>query len=117
MVDKGEQVKTAENISNQSQTSLITCTRKEHGSNTECKEENMFLKLTSETGLNSLSKEHLTKKITVDDNVDALSMHDCEASETHSDVPANNTINSHKTKLHTNMTAEAKVMYTINAKA
>ncbi|XP_059381375.1 testis-expressed protein 15-like isoform X2 [Carassius carassius] len=117
MVDKGEQVKTAENISNQSQTSLTTCSRKEHRSNTECKEENMFLKLTSETGLNPLSKEHFTMKITVDDNVGALSMHDCEASETHSDVPANNTINSHKTKLHTNMTAEAKVMDAINAKA
>ncbi|XP_016336726.1 uncharacterized protein LOC107684870 [Sinocyclocheilus anshuiensis] len=117
MVDKGEQVKTTENISNQSQTSLITCTSKEHGSNTECKEENMLLNLTSETGLNPLSKEHFTMKITVDDNVDALSIHDCEASETHSDVPASNTINSHKTELHTNMTPEARVMDTINAMA
>uniref|UniRef100_A0A8C1Q881 Testis-expressed sequence 15 protein-like n=2 Tax=Cyprinus carpio TaxID=7962 RepID=A0A8C1Q881_CYPCA len=117
MVAKGKQVKTAENISNQSQTSLITCTSKEHGSNTECKEENMLLNLTSETGLNPLSKEHFTMKSTVDDDVDGLSIHDCEASETHSDVPASNTIISNKTELHTNMTPEAKVMDAINATA
>ncbi len=101
IVDNGEQVKTTENISNQSQTSLITCTRKKHGSIKECEEENMLLNVTSETGLNPLRKEHFTIKLTVGDNVDA----DCEASETS---------NSHKTELSSNVTPEAKLMDTIN---
>ncbi|XP_050976881.1 uncharacterized protein LOC127171949 isoform X2 [Labeo rohita] len=108
MVDKGEQVKTTENISNQSQASLITCTSKEHGVITECKEETVLLNVRSETVQNPLSK--------VDDNVDAsesLSIHDCEVSETHSDMPASNTINSHKTELQTNVTPEAKEMETM----
>ncbi|XP_073685391.1 uncharacterized protein tex15 [Garra rufa] len=107
----GEQVKTTENISNQSRTSLITCASKEHGA--ECKEESMLLNVRSESGLNPLSQEHFTMKTTVDANVDAsesLSIRDCEASETHSDMPASNTINSHKTEVQTNMTPEAKVM-------
>ncbi|KAK2871548.1 hypothetical protein Q8A67_024075 [Cirrhinus molitorella] len=113
----GEQVTKTENISNQSRTSLIMCTSKEHGTITECKEESILLNVRSESGLNPLSQEHFTMKITIDDNVDAsesLSIHDCEASETHSDMPASNTINSHKTELQTNMTPEAKVMGSIN---
>ncbi|XP_016115179.1 uncharacterized protein tex15 [Sinocyclocheilus grahami] len=113
MVDKGEQVKTTENISNQSQTSLITCTSKKHGSIKECEEEKMLLNVTSETGLNPLRKEHFTIKFTVDDNVYS----DCEASETHSDVPASNTTNSHKTELSANVTPEAKLMESINVTA
>uniref|UniRef100_A0A8C1SPB8 Testis-expressed protein 15 n=1 Tax=Cyprinus carpio TaxID=7962 RepID=A0A8C1SPB8_CYPCA len=110
MEDKGEHVKTTENISNQSQTALITATSKKQGSIKECEEEKMLLNVTSETGLNQLKKEHFTIKFTVDDNVDV----DCEASETHSDVLASNTTNSHKTELRSNVTPEAKLMDTIN---
>ncbi len=107
MVDNGEQVKTTENLYNQNQTSLITCTSKKCESVKECEEEHMLLNVTSETGLNPLRKEHFTIKFTVDDDVDAV----CEASETYSDVPASN---SHNTELRSNVTPEAKWMDTIN---
>ncbi len=107
MVDNGEQVKTTENLYNQNQTSLITCTSKKRESVKECEEEHMLLNVTSETGLNPLRKEHFTIKFTVDDDVDAV----CEASETYSDVPASN---SHNTELRSNVTPEAKRMDTIN---
>ncbi|XP_052422677.1 uncharacterized protein LOC127965964 [Carassius gibelio] len=110
IVDKGEQVKTTENISNQSQMSLIACSSKKQGRK-ECEEEKMFPIVTSETGLNPLRKEQFTFKFTVDDNVDP----DCKVSETHSDVPASNT--THKTELRSNVTPEAKLMDAINATA
>ncbi|KAK9967898.1 hypothetical protein ABG768_002261 [Culter alburnus] len=110
MVDK--EVKTTKNIPNQNETTLMTSTSKDYGSITERKWENMLLKVTSDTRLNPLSNEHFTMKISVDDDVYAsksLSLHDYEASKTHSDVTASNTNNSHTTKF-----TEAKVMDTIN---
>lgn len=99
MVD--EEAKTTKNIPYQNETCLMTSTSKDYGSITEHREENMLLKVTSDTRLNPLSNEHFTMKISVDNDVDAsksLSIHDYEASKTHSDVTASNTNNSHTIK-------------------
>ncbi|KAG1970927.1 protein TASOR [Pimephales promelas] len=109
MVDGREPVGTTMNISDHSKISLMKSTSKDYGSVTERNEE----KVTSETGLDPLSNEDFTMKISVDDNVDAsesLSICDYEALKANSDITTNN---SHTTE-QTNMAQGAKVIHIDN---